>query len=196
MKHDAFADGVEPGGLYNNQEIKILICYMLMGAGEPMPRQAVLDIIAGNGMANLFETGSAIDELVRYNNLIENEDGTLTLTETGSQIAGTLAGLIPYTLRERSVKSALQLFTRIRRERENNVVIEKLDHGCNITCTINDNEVPLLSFTLRVADQLQAQLIKENFLNGPALLYRSLLAVLTGDAQYSHGETRIQINLK
>ena len=186
MKHEVFADGVEPGGLYNSQEIKILICYMLMGTGEPMPRQAVLDIIAGNGMANLFETGNAIDELIRYKNIIEDENNVLTLTDTGKQIAGTLSGMIPYTLRERSVKSAIQLFTRIRRERENTVTIDKLERGCNVTCTINDDEMPLLSFTLCVADQLQAQLIKENFLNNPVLLYRSLLSILTGDAHYSH----------
>ena len=58
-----FSDGVEPGGLRTSQEIKILVCYMLMGAGEPMPRQAVLDIISGNGMANFFETGSKIGSI-------------------------------------------------------------------------------------------------------------------------------------
>lgn len=69
MNHDGLSAGVEPGGLYSPQQIKILICYMLDGAGEPMPRQAVLDIIAGGGMANFFETGAAIDELVRLQNL-------------------------------------------------------------------------------------------------------------------------------
>ncbi|NLN82683.1 MAG: DUF4364 family protein [Clostridiales bacterium] len=196
MKHEAFADGVEPGGLYNSQEIKILICYMLSGAGEPMPRQSVLDIIAGNGMANLFETGSAIDELIRYENIIEDENGVLSLTDTGRQIAGTLSGMIPYTLRERSLKSAIQLLIRIRRERENKVTIEKLERGCNVTCTINDASAPLMSFTLRVADQLQAQLIKENFLNNPVLFYQSLLSILTGNARYSHDKTRIEIELK
>ena len=75
--------------MYNTNEIKILICYMLAGAGEPMPRQTVLDIIYGNGMANLFEAGAAIDELIRYDNIIESEDGSLSLTETGRQIADT-----------------------------------------------------------------------------------------------------------
>lgn len=196
MKHDAFTRGVEPGGLYNSHEIKILVCYMLNGAGEPMPRQAVLEIIAGNGMANHFETGNAIDELIRHDNIIENEDGTLVLTETGCQIADTLAGMIPYTLRERSVKAALQLSTRIRRERENSVKIEKLEKGCDVTCTINDNNQPILTFTLRVADRMQAQLVRENFLNNPVLLYRSLLAILIGDAQLTHGDTRINIDLK
>ena len=161
-----------------------------------MPRQAVLDIIAGNGMANLFETGSAIDELVRHNNIIENEDGALTLTETGIQVAETLAGMIPYTLRERSVKAALQLFTRIRRERENKVLIQKAEKGYNVTCTINDDKTPILSFTLRVADRMQAQLVREKFLDNPVLLYRSMLSILTGDASFSRNDTHIGIDLK
>ena len=196
MMHDTFTDGVEPGGLYNSQEIKILICYMLMGAGEPMSRQAVQEILFGNGMANFFEITGAIDELIRLNNLTEKEDGALELTETGRQAAGTLSGMIPYTLRERSVKSALQMLTRIRRERENSVTIEKLEHGYNITCTINDHRQPLMSFTLLVADQLQANMIKDNFLDNPVLLYRTMLAVLTGDGQFSHNDTRILIDLK
>ena len=76
------------------------------------------------------------------------------------------------------------------------MTIEKLPHGCNVTCSIDDDEHPLLSFTLRVADDLQAQMIRENFLNDPVLLYRSLLAILSGDAGVSVSETRITIDLK
>lgn len=161
-----------------------------------MPRQAMLDIISGNGMANFFETGSAIDELVRLGHVTEGDGDVLSLTDTGRQVADTLSGMIPYTLRERSVRSALQLLTRIRRERENTVTMEKLPHGYNVTCSIDDDEHPLLSFTLRVADDLQAQMIRENFLNDPVLLYRSLLAILSGDAGVSLSDTRITINLK
>ena len=124
--NDVFRAGVEPGGLYTSQEIKILICYMLLGVGEPMERQMVTELIAGNGMANFFETAAAVDELARQGHLTE-EEGRISLTETGRQVGDTLAGMIPYTLRERSVKAALQLLTRIRREQENTVELEKLD---------------------------------------------------------------------
>lgn len=196
MYQDAFSDGVEPGGLYNSQEIKILICYMLGGVSEPMPRQAVIDCIVSNGMANFFEAVSAMDKLVQLGNIEESKDGMLELTDTGRQAANTLATMIPYTLRERSVKSAMQLLTRIRRERENTVTMEKLDHGVNVTCTINDEDHPLLSFTMRVADDLQAQMVRENFLNDPILLYRTMIAVLTGDAKMTHNDTQIHIELK
>ena len=192
---DAFSAGVEPGGLYTSQEIKILICYMLLGVGEPMERQMVTELIAGNGMANFFETAAAVDELARQGHLTE-EEGRISLTETGRQVGDTLAGMIPYTLRERSVKAALQLLTRIRREQENTVELEKLDHGYRVTCTIQDSASPLMSVSLRVADDMQAGLIRENFLDAPTLLYRSLLAILTGDAGMRRADTEIAIRLK
>ena len=161
-----------------------------------MSRQAIMELLSGNGMANFFETGAAIDELVRLNNLVAGENDTVSLTETGEQIAATLSGMIPYTLRERSVKAALQMLTRIRRERENSVTIERLEHGVAVTCTMNDSQEPLMSVTLRVADELQAELIKENFLNDPTIVYRSMLAVLTGDAGMERADTRIIIQLK
>lgn len=195
MNHDAFSAGVEPGGLYTSQEIKILICYMLLGVGEPMERQMVTELIAGNGMANFFETAAAVDELARQGHLTE-EEGRISLTETGRQVGDTLAGMIPYTLRERSVKAALQLLTRIRREQENTVELEKLDHGYRVTCTIQDSASPLMSVSLRVADDMQAGLIRENFLDDPTLLYRSLLAILTGDAGMRRADTEIAIRLK
>ena len=192
---DAFSAGVEPGGLYTSQEIKILICYMLLGVGEPMERQMVTELIAGNGMANFFETAAAVDELARQGHLTE-EEGRISLTETGRQVGDTLAGMIPYTLRERSVKAALQLLTRIRREQENTVELEKLDHGYRVTCTIQDSASPLMSVSLRVADDMQAGLIRDNFLDDPTLLYRSLLAILTGDAGMRRADTEIAIRLK
>lgn len=196
MTHDAFSAGVEPGGLYSSKDIKILICYMLAGTGEAMPRQAVLDVIAGDGMANFFEASAAIDELIRLKNLEEKPDGSLTVTPTGAEAASTLSRSIPYTLRDRSVKAALQLLSRIRRERENAVEIEKNGTGCLVTCRIGDKAEPLLTLSLTVADEFQAQLIRENFLEQPELLYRSVLAILTGNAGMRRSDTQIVIDIK
>ena len=195
MQHDAFSAGVEPGGLHSRHEIKILICYMLIAAGEPMPRGDVLDIICGGGMANFFDTSAAIDELLKLGNLREHPDDTLTVTDTGAHAADTLADMLPYTIRERSAKAALQLLALRRNEQENQVNIQKTDAGYTVTCTVGNDEAPLLSFTLLVADDRQAELVRDRFLHDPLLLYQSVIAVLTGNARFETNE-RIVIDLK
>lgn len=39
----------------------------------------------------------------------------------------------------------------------------------------------LMSFTLHVPDQFQAQMVKEQFHNSPETVYRMLLALVTGN---------------
>jgi len=181
VDHDAFTDGVIPGGLLNSREIRILICYMLNGVDEPMPHKAVVDIIFSQGMANYFETEAAIEELIKLGNILETEDQHLILTDIGRMAAETLTTRIPLTLRERSVEAAVKLLTRRRRERENHVEFEQLENGVSVTCSIDHSEHPMMSFTLRVADMHQAELIKDRFLNDPVTAYRLLIGLFTGE---------------
>ncbi|MBR5540390.1 MAG: DUF4364 family protein, partial [Clostridia bacterium] len=80
-------------------------------------------------------------------------------------------------------------------ERENRVDIQRTDAGYTVTCTVGDGTAPLLSFTLLVADDRQAELVRERFLQDPLLLYQSTVAVLTGGARFEANE-RIVIDLK
>ena len=74
--------------------------------------------------------------------------------------------------------------------------MEKLENGITVTCTVKDDGAPLLSLSLKVADDLQAQLIREHFLTDPVLLYRSVLAVLTGSAESRRNDTEIVMDLR
>ena len=193
---DAFMAGVEPGGLTSVQEIRILLCYMLQSVAAPIPRDALTDIITAGGMANYFDTEDAIEDLIRLQHLVQTEDRLVATTVTGNQIGESLGVRIPYTLRERSVKAALQLLKRREVERDNKVDIRKLEEGgYEVTCTVMDGDRALLSVTLRVSDPWQAEQIKEQFLTDPALLYRSNLAVLTGDANMRRAGTELVIKL-
>lgn len=192
---DAFSAGVKPGGLFSYQEIKILICYMLMGIPAPLPRQAILDILSGEEMANFFEAEAAIDELIRQHHLVEEND-ELVLTETGKQVATTLSSRIPFTLREQSIKAALRLLLRKQRERDNTVKVERREHGRDVICTIHEADQALMSVSIRVADDLQANLIKENFMDNPTLLYQSVIALLTGKSRVSFDGNSVTLELK
>ena len=92
---DAFIAGVEPGGLTNLQEIRILLCYMLNTVGQPVPRDAVTEILIGGGMANYFDTEAAIEELLGQHHLTQDGDKMLSVTATGAQIGASLSVRIP-----------------------------------------------------------------------------------------------------
>ncbi len=195
MERDAFSAGVEPGGLHTQREIKILICYMLSGIHEPLPRSAVLDIVSGGGMANFFDASTAIDELIERDHVQETDGGLITVTDAGRHAATMLEDRLPLTLRERSVDAALRLLSRQRNERENRAEIAPAEEGgWRVTCSIG-NTTPLFTFELLVGDELQAKQVRDRFLNDPLLLYQSVIGILSGDVALQHAPERVVIHL-
>lgn len=183
----AFTEGVRPGGLSDSREIKILICYMLMGINSSLSRDDIRDILMHNEIANMFEVVAAMDDLVETGRLVEDDDQKLSLTEEGKISAQQLVELIPYTLRDQALRSAMQLVTRSKFEQDTKVDIEKLDNGYSVTCAIDKTNHPMMSFTLRVTDELQAENIKDRFLNDPTAFYSALIALSTGDYNKEDG---------
>ena len=178
-----FSAGVDFGGLRSMEDIKLLVCYLLYTVKEPVPRPMILEIISGNGMANFFDTGVAIDKLIELDHIAESGSGMLTITNTGTEIAEVLSTSLPFVLRERSVKIALTLLLRMHKQKDANVEIEKTETGYNVTLELTEAGSTMMKVTVATVDSLQANAIRENFLEDPALLYRSTFAVLNGQTE-------------
>lgn len=177
----AFTEGVRPGGLSNSREIKILICYMLSGANTVLNKNDIRDILVHNQIANMFEVVDAMEDLISKKTIFEDEKENIGLTDTGKLTSEQLAEMIPYSLREQALKATMQLITRSQTEKDTKVEIKEIGDRFSVTCSIDTNEHPMMSFTLQVADKHQAELIKNNFINDPTSFYKTLIAVATAD---------------
>ncbi len=184
MKFDAFASGVELGGPRSMLYIKVLVCYVLKSVKVPMTRTQLCDAMQQAGLINYFDLNAAIDELLSSGILLEQEYVGLphiVVSEIGSYSATELEETLFPHVREKAVKTALSLIARARSERENNVIIEKKENGVDITMQIQSQDEVLLSLTLSVSDTLQAEQLREGFLNNPSALYSDIIDRLTGE---------------
>ena len=182
VEFDAFAGDIALGGLRNMLEIKILVCYMLSRVKEPMSRKQLCDCFQENGLVNFFDTNAAIDDLLNQKMLKEEEyqnETCLTTTEAGKDNAQTLETTLSTTLRERSVNAALKVLARAKAEREVKVDITKTETGYTVTFKIDGLGENLLTLSLYASDILQAEQLRENFLNNPAEAYSGIIELLT-----------------
>ncbi len=183
MEMDAWNVGVEPGGLTNKTEIKLLICYLLKSLDAPLSKLQLSDIIQGEGLANYFELIQALDELISDNNVtmtIENTDEILTITEKGISAAENLEmDFLPKSVKEKAVNTAIRMQTIARRKKENKIEVEKTDSGFNVTFFFGDEKTQLMKLTIYVADEIQVETVKKNFLDDPIKLYSEIITSLT-----------------
>ena len=165
-------------------EIKILVCYMLSRVTEPMSRKQLCDCLQETGLVNFFDLNEAIDDLLKQKMLTEKEyhnENCLTVTEAGKNNAETLETILTTSLRERSVNAALKMLARAKAEREVGVETTKTQAGYNVTFKIDGAGENLLTLSLYAADSLQADQLKENFLNNPSGVYSGIIDLLTGN---------------
>ncbi len=181
MKQDAFSAGVEPGGLWHKNDIRILLCYILSSVGAPLARRDLIQIIQEKGLANYFEVEDALATLLDQGNISQEEDGYYTVTPAGKEIANSLDATLPLSVRDKALEAAFTMLSQARAQRENRVDLQETERGLQITCHISGGEMELMAISLYVPDKAQAEMVKERFHKDPEGIYQLVLAALTGD---------------
>ena len=181
MKQDAFSAGVEPGGLWHKNDIRILLCYILASVNAPLSRQDLTRIIQEKGLANYFEVEDALASLLTQGNIAQDQEGRCTVTPAGREIADSLDATLPLSVRDKALEAAFTLLAQAKAQRENRVDLTKTKRGYQITCHISDGEMDLMAISLYVPDKAQAKMVRERFYREPEGVYKLVLASLTGD---------------
>ena len=183
-KKNPSAFDVEPGGLRTSGEIKILICYLLGAVRQPLLRRWIDQVFLEHSLANYFDVADALGDLVS-NGSIEScpQDGdeAYRITDSGRSSAALLETTLPFSVREKAVKSAARLLAKHRNERENRVVSERVEGGFMVSCSVLDHDLELMTVRLLVSDEMQVELLRESFLHSPQKVYQTVLSLKTGD---------------
>jgi hypothetical protein len=178
VEFDAFAGGIVIGGLRNMLEIKILVCYTLSSVDMPITRNQLCDSLQQTGLVNYFDANTAIDELLESESVFENEEAGVKYLEVapkGRNSARELENTLLPGVREKAVKAAISIAKRARFEKENNAVINKTENGYDVVLEIEDAGVKYFSLTLNVPDILQAEQLRDGFLNDPGNIYSTVI---------------------
>ncbi|HIS68589.1 MAG TPA: DUF4364 family protein [Candidatus Gallacutalibacter stercoravium] len=181
MSFDALTAGVEPGGLRDKREIKLLICYMLNSVSGGLAKDDIISVLQNNGLANYFESNDAFADLLENDNIhcIDEAADLYQVTDSGRLIADQLDIVLPIAVRERALAATLNLLAQDKTERENRVRITKNEKGYTVECNVSGGDMNLMAFSLYVPDLLQARLVKRIFHKDPARVYRCMLALVT-----------------
>ena len=100
---EAFTAGVRPGGLTDDTQIRMLLCYLVKVAG-PVKRETMQGALLQEQLVNYFEFADALAEVEKQQLVTVDEDGRYTITRRGTTVADTLAYDLPRTVRESAIR--------------------------------------------------------------------------------------------
>lgn len=184
MDFENYFAGIEPGGLVDPYEIKLLVCYLLSAISEPLTPDQLNYVFQSEGLVNYFSYTSALKGLLETGHIEEIEqDGEkkYSITPLGLESSHRLQSSLPRSLRDKVVAVALQLLTRLERKKNVNITLTHVEDGYLVECRILDVGSDLMRLTMYANNETQAEIMKLNFEKQVDLLYRTILAVGIGN---------------
>jgi len=190
-----------PAPLRDKNEIKIFILFLMDKIGYPLDFDTVSAIVVQDGVVRFFDFADSFYELLDAGHICaveedgssaaegENgvkEEGKLlyTVTDTGREVAQILGENLMITVREQGERSAARHLSLSRLGAAIDQRYETLEKGFLYHCDIRDGRGEILTVSLRVDNRRQLERIQRNFADRPEIIYRGILALLSGDVNY------------
>lgn len=183
MNQDSTFDRIVPENIFNSGDLKVLICYMLSAIDEPVPATETAQLFHYEGIANYFDTQTAIYDLEQNGYILPHTNGKdlYRITEKGKNLSRTLKDSVSITLRTKVYNAVVKMLTRYKYERDTDILIENQANGSLLTFRMLSGETTLFSYSLLLPNEAQAQALREQILKDPKYYYDSFIKLLTED---------------
>ncbi len=178
--------------LRDKNDIKIFILYLLRHIGYPLDFVSINDIVVQDGYVGYFDFVECFAELLETGNIRElcQEDGDrkeelYEITSQGIHVADNLDSRLLSTIREKSLKSALRLLSFRERGAKVKFDFQPIAGGRFLAhCIISEKGEELFNVSLTLESSNQLERIRHNFYDRPEVVYKGIMAVLTGEVNY------------
>lgn len=175
--------------LTDKDDIKIFILYLMNGVGYPVEYDVLHDIAVQDGFVTSFDFIEAFEGLLENGNVEKEKDAdgkeTLRVTEKGRHIAAVLNGRLLLSVREKALKSALRLLSFQKRGAKISSEAIQLPYGkYEFKCSISDVDGETLDLKIVFDNQKQLDKASYNFEARPEFIYKGILSLLVGEADY------------
>ncbi len=173
---NGFDEGVAAGGLRNTTQIKILFEYLADALEGGAERDTLVQAVLLHSLVNYFEATQALDELIERGNIEKDENGALTLTDSGKKNLETLLPDLPFSVREIAFADAKAIKRREQIKKSNRVQVNQIENGYETVCNVFHGEDKMMSLTLYAPDLRSALDIAEKFDSDPGKYYSQILS--------------------
>ena len=191
--------------LKEKNDIKIFILYLLKNISYPLDFNTISDIAVQDEYVNYFDFAECFAELldlgtieqlrvgdefitepqIGENGRPEKKNELYSITEKGIEVVEQLQSGLLTAIKEKSLKSAMRLLSFKARGSEIKCTSALRGDGAyDLQCEILEHRTPTLRISLVVDDKQQLDRMTETFNERPEVVYRGVIALLSGDINY------------
>ncbi len=172
-------------------QIKVFILYLLKNIREPLEYKIINDMVMQDGFVSGRDFPICFCELLDLGQIIEERtDGKMLyrISELGAQSVSSVEFNLYDSVKEKALRSAHRLLAFYKNGNRIDSEIVPEGEGYMVKCSITDKNKTLLDLNVYLTDDKYADDMKENFMERAEVIYKGVLALLSGDVNYIFDE--------
>ena len=174
--------------LRDKNDIKIFILYLLNNINQPMEFSDINDIVVQDGVVGQIEFAECFAELLDSGNVLEIIEKGIAyyiISDKGITVAENLSSDLLGFIKNKSLKSALRLISfKNGGNKIESSFKSRADGKFDFTCRIVSPTDTVLEVKVVAQNDKQLELMRYTFDDRPEVVYRGVLALLTGEIDY------------
>ena len=179
-------------GSMNN--VKIFVLYLMKNINYPMDYVTVNEVVMQTDYVMYLDFAEAFDDmlhggLIEEDGVNENGEPLYSVTHKGRLVAEQLKCDILPSILDRSLTCALRYLDFRRRGVTVDCEIQRQpDQTFDVTVTLKEKTKVLLRTTVNADSEYHAQQMNRNFRDHPEVVYRGILALLSGKVEFLYDD--------
>ena len=176
--------------LGNKQNVTVFVLYLMQNVGYPMDFATVNDIVMQTDYVaylDFVESFARMEDggLIARVGTTDYGEPTYAVTDKGSTVVESLRSEILPSILEESLTCALRYLDLQRRHVVVDCTSQRLsDKTYDVTFYLREKDKTILTATINVDSEYRSRQMRENFRDRPDVIYRGLIALLTGKVDY------------
>lgn len=178
-----------PQRLYKDEEIKLIILYLLNELDDQFDFQTLSEIIVWDGSISYFVFTQCFSELINTGAIEKIEIGEgiepeFMISAIGRDFIKDAKDALLAFVKERIMRSATRLLAFKKDGTNITSRIEPKNSGYQLSCFIRNKKFDLLEINMYLDNLEEAELLQQNFEKQAERVYSNLLAQLSGDSKF------------
>jgi len=158
---------IQPGRIYDLNDVKFLILYVLDHCKDPISINILSDIMLNDGLVIFFDFSTALQELLATGHLVKtfyHDQEYYTITPLGIETIALFSGHLKYHVRKASIEAAGSALKKMKRSEKISAQWFPMKDGTHmVALSFYDSGTELLSLKLHASSKEQAKQICDNF---------------------------------
>ena len=190
MEEKSVFAGIEPGGIADKHQVRVLICYLIVSVELPLTGQQMYEIFAKDDLVNYFAFMEAFYELLDVQDiLLVPEDAELVSGDLdaryccsphGEQTAKTLADTLPKSVRDRVYENAAILLEKVRPKYTSDVTVTKENGQYRIDFEMQRDGEGVFNMNFYLRSKRDAALAEQKLTETPFACCDEIIKLLIG----------------